>query len=83
MTAITGTITGAQQSAVFNSTQGVSDVLTVARGGALYLEAQLGSGEWITISGVVGAYNVLTPDAGVNYRFRGVDGTDTDYYMGP
>lgn len=83
MSAVTGTLVGAQQSAVFNSTQGVSDVLTVARGGAMYLEAQLGSGEWIVLSGIVGAYNVLTPDTGVNYRFRGVDGTDSDYYIGP
>lgn len=83
MAAIQGTITGANSSATFMATNGISDVMTTARGGACYLQARPPGGEWTILSGIVGAYDVITSDSSIEYRFLGVDGTDTDYYMGP
>lgn len=87
MAAVDETITGTATSTVFTPSNGVSDVVNeaVQGDGEVVLECKSPtSTAWKLVSRETGAFNVLTPDTAVTYRFRARNVTGTPrVYMGP
>jgi len=69
--ALNETITNDGVSSIFNPTTTISDVVVEGNGrGQIFLECQVPSGQWVSMSEKTGAFSISTPDPDISYRFR-------------
>ncbi len=77
---------GSGQSGVFIPSNGVTDVIMEGKGkGAIVLKARpIGGSKWTIVTSNSGAYNMSTPDTGIEYTFFYSDLKEpVNVYMGP
>ena len=79
------TVTGNTPSSTTAPSAAVSDIyVEPPQTGRIILQAEYHSGDWMYITDQVGAFEINTPDSGINYRFLPVNVPNTPrVYMGP